>query len=167
MIWKRDEQPDSSAPVGLTGASPEVTIIGAGAHLEGTIVSAGSLRVDGKVKGTIQADGDIMLTADADVEATIQAHNVSISGRLTGDIHAKGAAEIAKGGSVDGNVTSATLVIQEGATFNGTSSMRTADAVPPTSQAAPTAPATQAAQAAGEPEQDDAEASDEDADPDA
>src|SRR2546428_180833 len=37
----------------------EVTIVGAGAKLEGTVVSAGSLRIDGQVKGQINADGDV------------------------------------------------------------------------------------------------------------
>ena len=39
----------------------EVTIVGAGARLEGNVVSAGSLRIDGQVKGQINADGDVAL----------------------------------------------------------------------------------------------------------
>ena len=33
----------------------DVTIVGAGARLEGNVVSAGNLRIDGQVKGQINA----------------------------------------------------------------------------------------------------------------
>ena len=108
--------------------SGEVTIVGAGAKLEGNIVSAGSLRIDGQVKGQINADGDVMLAAQSQVEADIRANNVSVAGRFKGNITVKGRAEIGKGGRVDGNVTSKTLVIEEGATFHGQSIMDQAQA---------------------------------------
>ena len=43
----------------------EVTIVGTGARLEGNVVSAGSLRIDGQVKGQINADGDVTLSPRA------------------------------------------------------------------------------------------------------
>jgi cytoskeletal protein CcmA (bactofilin family) len=101
----------------------EVTIVGQGAKLEGTVVSAGSLRIDGQVKGQVNADGDVMLSPQSSVEADIRAQNVSIAGRFKGSIVVKGRAEIARGGRVDGNVTSKTLVVEEGAIFQGQSIM--------------------------------------------
>jgi cytoskeletal protein CcmA (bactofilin family) len=104
-------------------AQGEVTIVGAGAKLEGTVVSAGSLRVDGQVKGQINADGDVMLAPQSQVEADIRAQNVAISGRFKGNVVVKGRAEIARGGRVDGNITAKTLVVEEGAIFQGQSIM--------------------------------------------
>lgn len=101
----------------------EVTIVGQGAKLEGNIVSAGSLRIDGQVRGQINADGDVMLSPQSNVEATISAANVMVSGRLKGDINAKAKVELARGGRVDGNITAKALVIQEGGIFNGQSVM--------------------------------------------
>lgn len=101
----------------------EVTIVGQGAKLEGTVVSAGSLRIDGQIKGQVNADGDVMLSPQSSVEADIRAQNVSVAGRFKGSIVVKGRAEIARGGRVDGNVTSKTLVVEEGAIFQGQSIM--------------------------------------------
>ena len=101
----------------------EVAVVGAGAKLEGTIVSAGSLRVDGHVKGNIQADGDVMLSPQSSVEADIRAENLSVAGRFHGSIVVKGRAELARGGRIDGNITAKSLVIQEGGIFNGQSIM--------------------------------------------
>jgi cytoskeletal protein CcmA (bactofilin family) len=120
----------------------EVTIVGKGAKLEGTVVSAGSLRIDGQVRGEITADGDVMLSPQSQVEADIRAQNVAVAGRFKGTIVVKGRAEIARGGRVDGNITSKTLVIEEGAIFQGQSIMEQPQ---PGQAAAPAAPAQQPA----------------------
>jgi cytoskeletal protein CcmA (bactofilin family) len=104
----------------------DVTIIGQGAKLEGTVVSAGSLRIDGQIKGQVNADGDVMLAPQSQVEADIRAQNVSVAGRFKGSIVVKGRAELARGGRVDGNITSKTLVVEEGAIFQGQSIMEQA-----------------------------------------
>lgn len=122
--------------------SGEVTIIGAGAKLEGTVVSAGSLRVDGQVKGQINADGDVMLAPQSQVEADIKAQNVSVAGRFKGSIVVKGRTELNRGGRVDGTITSKTLVVEEGAIFQGQSVMEQQPA--PQAQAAPAPPAARA-----------------------
>lgn len=116
--------------------SGEVTIVGQGAKLEGTVVSAGSLRIDGQIKGQVSAEGDVMLSPQASVEADIRAQNVSVAGRFKGTIVVKGRAEIARGGRVDGDITSKTLVVEEGAIFQGQSIMdQQAQAAPQASAA--------------------------------
>jgi cytoskeletal protein CcmA (bactofilin family) len=134
MIWRKDE---AEAEHGEHMASParerkdkqmadnngEVTIVGAGARLEGNVVSAGSLRIDGQVKGQINADGDVTLSPQSQVEADIRAQNVSVAGRFNGNIVVKDRAHLAKGGRIDGNITSKTLVVEEGGVFHGQSIM--------------------------------------------
>jgi cytoskeletal protein CcmA (bactofilin family) len=131
MIWRREEA-EADGPAEESGGrrmaehqqrDGDVTIVGQGAKLEGNVVSAGSLRVDGQVKGQINADGDVMLSPQSAVEADIRAQNVQVAGRFKGSIVVKGRAEIGRGGRVDGNITSKTLVIEEGAVFQGQSIM--------------------------------------------
>jgi cytoskeletal protein CcmA (bactofilin family) len=142
MIFKRDE--DHADPIEATApgeAEPgtrrrsrdqggdmaedngEVTIVGAGARLEGNVVSAGSLRIDGQVKGQINADGDVTLSPQSQVEADIRAQNVSVGGKFKGNVIVKGKAHLARGGRIDGNITSKTLVVEEGGVFHGQSIM--------------------------------------------
>jgi len=131
----RHDQPINPAEVGTKeGQAAEVTVVGQGARLEGTVVSAGSLRIDGQVKGKISAESDVLLSAHSHVEAEIQAQNVTIAGRFKGNIAVTGRAELARGGRVDGNITSKSLVVAEGAIFNGQSIM---DQQPAGSTAAP------------------------------
>ena len=144
MIWRREdreEQPtqDRYGPAKQDWDQPqqerregrrrnmaedrEITILGAGASLEGNIVSAGSLRIDGQIKGQINADGDVILSPQSQVDADIKAENATVSGKFKGNIVVKGAAEIQRGGRVDGNITCKTLIVQEGAIFQGQSIM--------------------------------------------
>jgi cytoskeletal protein CcmA (bactofilin family) len=133
MIFKRDDEADDAAeappaPVperreGTQMTDSEVTIVGAAAKLEGTVVSAGSLRIDGQVKGQIQADGDVTLSPQSQVEADIRAQNVSVAGRFKGNVVVKGKAHLARGGRIEGNITSKTLVVEEGGVFHGQSLM--------------------------------------------
>ena len=46
-----------------------------------------------------------------------------MAGRFKGNIAVKGKAHLARGGRVDGNITSKTLVIEEGGIFHGQSIM--------------------------------------------
>lgn len=143
MIFKKDEA-DETRPEDVESAMPpvrrsdehplsgkerqmsengEVTVVGVGARLDGNVVSAGSLRIDGQVKGQINADGDVTLSPQSQVEADIRAQNVSVAGRFKGNIAVKGKAHLARGGRVDGNITSKTLVVEEGGIFHGQSIM--------------------------------------------
>ncbi len=140
MIFRRDEDAadPSEAPAPTNGGAErrardegggmaedngEVTIVGTGARLEGNVVSAGNLRIDGQVKGQINADGDVTLSPQSQVEADIRAQNVSVAGRFKGNVIVKGKAHLARGGRIDGNVTSKTLVVEEGGIFHGQSIM--------------------------------------------
>jgi cytoskeletal protein CcmA (bactofilin family) len=122
------------------GQGGEVTIVGQGAKLEGTVVSAGSLRIDGQVKGQINAEGDVLLSPQSQVEADIRAQNVVVAGRFKGTITVKGRAELARGGRVDGDVTSKTLVVEDGGIFQGQSIMDQQPAPAPTQKGAAAPP---------------------------
>ena len=169
MIWRKDEplddspsregreRPESGDPGrdtydrtregrGMAAEEREVTIVGQGASLDGTIVASGSLRVDGKVKGQINADGDVILSPQCQVDADINAENVTVSGKFKGTIVVKGTAELTRGGRVDGSVSSKTLIVQEGGIFQGQSIMDQQAAQP-----AATGQTTQAKAAASGP----------------
>jgi cytoskeletal protein CcmA (bactofilin family) len=124
---------------GGTPAGSEVTVVGQGARIDGTLVSAGSLRIDGHVKGKVRAEGDVTLSPQSTVEADIDAQNVTVAGTFKGNINAKTRAELARGGRVEGNITAKVLVVAEGAVFSGQSIMGDAAAKPSTQ--APSTPA--------------------------
>jgi cytoskeletal protein CcmA (bactofilin family) len=101
----------------------DVTVVGRAARLEGKIFSARSLRIDGQIKGQIEAEGDVTVSPQGEVQADIKAENVTVAGQFRGSIVVKGRAELAQGGRVDGDITCTSLIVQEGAVFQGQSIM--------------------------------------------
>ena len=63
------------------------------------------------------------MAPQSQVEADIRAQNVSVAGRFKGNIVVKGKAHLARGGRIDGNITSKSLIVEEGGTFHGQSIM--------------------------------------------
>lgn len=102
---------------------PEMTVVGRGTQVEGTLVSAESIRIDGEAKGKIAARGDVILSSHSHVEADIRAQNVVSGGTLRGNITARTKAELAEGGRVEGTIRSKVLVVGEGALFSGQASI--------------------------------------------
>lgn len=106
----------------------EMTVVGRGAQLEGTLVSDESIRIDGQAKGNIAARGDVILSSHSQVEGNIRAQNVVMGGTLKGNITARTRTELAQGGRVEGKIRSKVLVVRDGALFSGQSTMDFEDA---------------------------------------
>lgn len=134
MAWGKKEQPYQEQAVEpawevatVTDREPvrasEVTVIGPGARLEGLLVSGGTLRIEGEVKGEIRAEGDVLVAPGARVEAEVRAQSLRVEGRYTGNAEVGGRAELGPTAHVEGNVTCQALVVADGAVFNGTTTM--------------------------------------------
>lgn len=95
------------------------TVIGEGASIEGAIRSERSIRIRGNVQGEIESKQRVTVEESAQVQARISAEHVTVLGEVNGAIECTGRLEIAASGKVTGEVSSGTLVIQEGAFFEG------------------------------------------------
>lgn len=108
------------------GASGEVNAyFGKGSKFSGKLCFEGIVRVDGKVEGEIQSSDTLIIGEGAEVRANINVTNVFISGRVDGDIIANGRIELARAGSLNGNIRTPVFIIQEGGSFNGRCTMST------------------------------------------
>ena len=82
----------------------EVSVVGPGTRIEGTVVAAGSLRVEGEVKGKITAEREVTLSPQGRVEANIQAGSIVLAGQVKGDLAAKGDVSLPADSRLDGNI---------------------------------------------------------------
>jgi len=82
----------------------EVSVVGRGTRIEGTVVAAGSLRVEGEVKGKITAEGEVSLTPQGRVEANIRATSITLAGQVKGNLTAKGDISLPAESRLDGNI---------------------------------------------------------------
>jgi cytoskeletal protein CcmA (bactofilin family) len=82
----------------------EVSVVGPGTRIEGTVVAAGSLRVEGEVKGKISAEREVMLSPQGRVEANIQATSIVLAGQVKGNLAANGDVTLPAESRLDGNI---------------------------------------------------------------
>ena len=110
---------DAMRPLGAT-ADRATARLGASLHVKGEISGNEDLLIDGSVEGLIQLD-DRKLTVGttAKVTADIIAREVVVYGNVKGNLRAKDRIEIKKDGSVNGDLTTARISIEDGAYFKG------------------------------------------------
>jgi cytoskeletal protein CcmA (bactofilin family) len=110
---------DAVRPVATTPAGSTARL-GASLHIKGEITGNEDLHVDGSVEGLIQLD-DRKLTvgASAKVTADLVAREVIVYGSVKGNLRARDRIEIKKDGSVIGDLTTARIMIEDGAYFKG------------------------------------------------
>jgi cytoskeletal protein CcmA (bactofilin family) len=109
-----------SQMVNLTSALAGSSVIGSDLTILGrdiTIISKGTLQIDGEVQGNLHGK-EIIVGDNAKVSGTVTAESVIVQGHVKGIV--KGQKVALKGRAlVDGEIHHHTLSIEEGATFEG------------------------------------------------
>ena len=110
---------DAMRPMAATGDRATARL-GASLHVKGEITGSEDLLVDGSVEGLIQLDErKLTVGATAKLTADIIAREVVVFGSVKGNLRAKDRIEIKKDGSVNGDLTTARIMIEDGAYFKG------------------------------------------------
>jgi len=120
---------DKQKPIASTPVSKIETIIGPNAYFRGDVQSDGGVRIDGVFEGNIDITGNLIVGEGAKIVAEINAHNISISGAIKGNVSGN-RVEILETGRVWGDLTINSLLLNEGAYLRGQTMMH-GDIEPP------------------------------------
>ncbi|MDP9374706.1 MAG: polymer-forming cytoskeletal protein [Chloroflexota bacterium] len=112
------------------GPSGEESMIDRGSVFDGVLRTARNLRIEGQAKGELHCDGTLYIEEGAQVDARIVAANIAVAGVLNGQITCRGRLQILPTGRVSGRIATASLVIQEGAIYEGELRMSNLDEDP-------------------------------------
>jgi len=109
--------------------SPEdiESTIGEHSSFDGTLRSENSIRIRGTAQGEIETTKAVFVDEDAKVDAKITAASITVAGEVNGELACSGRVEIRPSGRITGTINAATLVMQEGAFFDGNLRMRTTE----------------------------------------
>lgn len=132
-----------SSPGDLSG------FLDVGSHFEGELKFEHSFRVDGKVTGKILSDGDLVVGEKGEIDGEIRVGRLFVSGLVKGEVHATRRLSIHPRGRVEGKVHARALIIEEGGTLEGESSMKVEAEERPTSEASAQALAQASAKVVG------------------
>lgn len=125
--------PDDRGTGGLMRAENQgdsFSVIDRYSTFDGTFHSSRDLRIEGEAKGTIECQGTLMVAQGANVTAKVEAEHVTVAGDLNGDIKCRGRLQIMPSGRVRGKVLTDTLVVNEGAFYEGQLEMASMSSLP-------------------------------------
>lgn len=112
MIFKSDSK-----------ASDLNGFLDSGSHVEGELRFDASFRVDGKLTGTVISEGDLIVGEGGEVEGDLQVGQIFVSGTVRGTVRAARRIQISATGKVRAEIDTPSLVVEDGAFFEGRCSM--------------------------------------------
>jgi cytoskeletal protein CcmA (bactofilin family) len=117
-----------TGPVALpshSGGDDDIeTTIGESTFFDGTCRSESSIRIRGTAEGEIESSRSVYIEENAKVSAKVSAASILVAGEVNGELNCSGRVEIRPTGRVTGTINAGTLVMQEGAFFDGNLKMK-------------------------------------------
>lgn len=100
------------------------SIIGPDTLFEGNFTTKETTRIEGVIRGNIKAEGTLVIGSSGKVYGNVEAEHVIVGGLVEGDLVVNGKIEIIATGTIQGDITTKILVIDENAIFQGTCTMK-------------------------------------------
>lgn len=140
--------PNSYNPVKTTTAPIEQATIGRTLVIKGEITGSEALYIDGRIEGKITlGDHRVTVGRNGTVQADITAREVVVMGKVTGNIDCTDRVDIRSEGSVNGNVSTVRISVEDGAVLKGGIQVKSGGEHKPQNQQPPQAKAAEAPKA--------------------
>lgn len=101
-----------------------------GSRMQGELRFDASFRVDGRFQGKVRSAGRLVVGEGGVVDAEVQVGHLLVSGEVRGTVQAAQQIHIAPGGRLLADIRTPSLVIEDGAHFDGRCSMGKEAGVP-------------------------------------
>lgn len=96
-----------------------ISLIAPGMKIVGDCETEGTIRVEGKIEGTIRAGKSVVVGRSGEVIGDILTQDAVISGKVNGNISAESRLELQSTCDIQGELRSRRVQLDEGARFNG------------------------------------------------
>jgi len=96
-----------------------INIIGAETEIEGQIKTKGDIRIDGKLKGTLFAEGRVVVGEEGKITGEIECSNIEIYGKIYGKIVVKELTMLKATSYIEADIITKKLGVEPGAVFTG------------------------------------------------
>jgi cytoskeletal protein CcmA (bactofilin family) len=111
--------PPNSPPAQARSAEPAASL-GKSLKFKGQISGGEDLHVDGELEGAIELKNHgLTVGPTGRVHADVHARSITVVGHLEGNVRAEERIEVRKTGSLQGDVVTARILIEDGAVFRG------------------------------------------------
>lgn len=124
MFGSEKNAKDNNTKRGATAKDTGVTILTSGCHFTGKLYCRGATRIGGTIEGQVIAEGLLVVEEEAVVNGDVDAEDIVIHGRVEGKIEGRNRIEMCSTADVQADVGTPSLVIHDGALFNGKTAMK-------------------------------------------
>ncbi len=112
--------PNTFNPVKTVTAPVDQATIGRTLVIKGEISGSEALYIDGRIEGKIiMPESRVTIGRNGKVDASIQAREVVIMGKVTGNIECSDRVDIRAEGSVSGDISTVRISVEDGAALKG------------------------------------------------
>jgi cytoskeletal protein CcmA (bactofilin family) len=101
----------------------DVSIISNGVTINGDLKSEGNVRIDGIINGNVSVSGNLTLGDTSQIIGEVKARSINMSGKIEGKVIVDEKLRLESKSILKGDLIARTLIIEEGAFFDGRSSM--------------------------------------------
>lgn len=100
-----------------------LTIIASGTRVDGELSSAGVIKVEGHVVGTVRAERQVLVARGGTIEGDVATREAVLGGEVKGSVTASERIEVQAGAVVHGDIATKRLMVAEGGEVNGNVTM--------------------------------------------
>ena len=118
-MFSKDPPADRSSGSRAIGKETTLSIISAGTTITGDIECSGVLKIEGRIEGSVRQARQIMLAREGSIQGDATAAEVVVGGTIDGNVHASDRLELQSTAVVNGEITTKSIVVMEGARING------------------------------------------------
>jgi cytoskeletal protein CcmA (bactofilin family) len=111
---------DTKVPDPRNGGDAVLSIIAAGMHFVGDLEGPGLIKIDGRIDGSISGARQIIVGRDGSVRGNVHATEVILAGTVDGTVIGNERVELQGTSTLNGDLHTRLIVVNEGARINGT-----------------------------------------------
>jgi cytoskeletal protein CcmA (bactofilin family) len=127
-VFNQKKSPVPPMPASAVPADGnQSSLIGKTLLIKGEVFSEDEILIDGRIQGKINVKNRVIIGINGNVEADIDAREVVIKGKVTGNVKGGQRVEIVPAGVLHGNINSPRVVIADSGVFEGNIEMHGRD----------------------------------------
>jgi cytoskeletal protein CcmA (bactofilin family) len=116
-----------SAPVSTENGADKGAVIGKSVVIKGEVSGSESLYIEGRIEGVINLPGNrVTVGRNGQVAASVTAREVTVHGKIVGNVDAVDRLHVRSEGSLTGDVIAHRIMVEDGAFFKGKIDIRSA-----------------------------------------
>jgi len=123
-VFSSKSKTDGNVNVSSIPSPNAFNTLAVGTVIEGNVRSASDIRVDGSIFGNLTCDSKIIIGPSGIIEGDVSCASAHIEGKYKGKLTVGDILNIRENAVVNGDIITQKLIVQAGASFNGTCIMK-------------------------------------------